>query len=74
VHTQDTYEHPKLKLNLPTTKCPKLSFPSLCKGANKNTLQEKNKVVYELEDFIFQANGIDGFVFLIILSELTYQC
>jgi hypothetical protein len=33
-----------------------------------------NRVVYELEDFIFKANGIAGFVFLIILSEPTDQC
>jgi hypothetical protein len=31
--------------------------------------------VYKLEDFIFQANGIAGFLFfLIILSEPTDQC
>ncbi len=33
-----------------------------------------SRVLYKLEDFIFQANGIAGFVFLIILSELTDQC
>ncbi len=33
-----------------------------------------NRVVLKFEDFIFQANRIAGFFFLIILSELTDQC
>ncbi len=37
---------------------------------------QHNRVVYKLEIFIFQTNGIAGFYlfFLIILSEPTDQC